>query len=66
MIVAKTLVLIVYTGNAISADASDLDVEQPICKCYDDTLAESGWIILDVRAKKYGGTYFRRCESWHE
>ncbi len=65
MIVAKIL-LLAYTGNAISADASDLNVEQPICKCYDDTLDESGGIILDVRAKEYEGTYFRRCESWNE
>ncbi len=58
MIVAKTLVLIVYTGNAISADASDLNVEQPVCKCYDETLDESGWIILDVRTKEYEGDIF--------
>ncbi len=43
---AIALVLLVYAGNAISADSSDLVVDS---RFVNDRLGKPGWILLDVR-----------------
>jgi thiosulfate/3-mercaptopyruvate sulfurtransferase len=44
-----TLVLLVYAGNAVSGDASDLVVDR---RFVSDKLGKPGWIILDVRTEE--------------
>ncbi len=47
IIIAITLVLLVWAGNAVSANASNLVVDS---RFVNDKIGKPGWIILDVRS----------------
>jgi thiosulfate/3-mercaptopyruvate sulfurtransferase len=53
MVFAVALVLLVYTGNAVSGEVSDLVVDS---RFVNDKLGKPGWVMLDVRSgEEYRG-----------
>jgi len=53
MVFAVALVLLVYTGNAVSGEVADLVVDS---RFVNDKLGKPGWVMLDVRSgEEYRG-----------